>query len=268
MSLSVDDLVSSFSSSHIGQEAIDLAALQVSLVVACMSPCSLSTRPSLHRPSSLVQDKSQNAILTLVIPLSHEHHLPTFLSRSRQTRWPWKTTSAWSRNLSCLHLPSLRYSPLHPLTLRPIYRLSSRCRLSHRHPRHRCSHLPIPSISPSCSSSSNSQPRRHSMQRMGPWPKTRLSLPGRLQHSISIARITTTRSQGTHHILSSHPRHTRCLSVTFASYSIRFVVLSPFASCLVNSIAFSVIHPASTTMMCHLPYPLPRTPSFIPALLG
>ena len=37
MSLSVDDLVSSFSSSHIGQEAIDLAALQVSLPVVCMS---------------------------------------------------------------------------------------------------------------------------------------------------------------------------------------------------------------------------------------
>ena len=73
------------------------------------------------------------------------------------------------------------------------------------------------------------------MQRMGPSPKTRLSLPGRLQHSISIARITITRSQQTHHILSSHPRHTRCLSVTFASYSICFVVLSPFASCLVNS---------------------------------
>jgi hypothetical protein len=31
MSVSIDDLVSSFSSSHIGQEASDLALLQVSL---------------------------------------------------------------------------------------------------------------------------------------------------------------------------------------------------------------------------------------------
>ncbi|KAG7445943.1 uncharacterized protein BT62DRAFT_932282 [Guyanagaster necrorhizus] len=60
MSFTVEDLVSSFSSSHIGQEAMDLAALQAQLAQAlfvqdmprenhCRRPCST---PTLRTPSS------------------------------------------------------------------------------------------------------------------------------------------------------------------------------------------------------------------------
>ncbi|KAJ4472022.1 hypothetical protein J3R30DRAFT_3298575 [Lentinula aciculospora] len=54
MSLSVDDLVSSLSSSHIGQEALDLAALQTQLAQTLFSqPIAYSSDPSLdsfHQP--------------------------------------------------------------------------------------------------------------------------------------------------------------------------------------------------------------------------
>lgn len=47
MSLSIDDLVNSFSSSHIGQEAIDLAALQAQLAQTLFAQSSSSQAP--HR---------------------------------------------------------------------------------------------------------------------------------------------------------------------------------------------------------------------------
>lgn len=49
MSLSVDDLVASFSSNHIGQEAIDLAALQAQLAQVIFAQQSgLSIKPTKH----------------------------------------------------------------------------------------------------------------------------------------------------------------------------------------------------------------------------
>lgn len=52
MSLSVDDLVSSLNASHIGQEAIDIAALQVRLFSSSSSP-SLISPTGTARPGSL-----------------------------------------------------------------------------------------------------------------------------------------------------------------------------------------------------------------------
>ncbi|KAK7060111.1 hypothetical protein VNI00_000875 [Paramarasmius palmivorus] len=51
MSISVDDLVSSLSSSHIGQEALDLAALQAQLAQAFFMQHAASTSTSSHNNS-------------------------------------------------------------------------------------------------------------------------------------------------------------------------------------------------------------------------
>ena len=55
MSFSVDDLVASLSGNHIGQEAIDLATLQVLFISPLLSPFSAGTNSRISLKSQLAQ---------------------------------------------------------------------------------------------------------------------------------------------------------------------------------------------------------------------
>ena len=133
MSVSIEDLVASLSSNHIGQEALDLAALQVGLPLSCTTGLSYPTLShsslslSSHTSSRLRTPISPSAVVTRATFSTAPHPLhahpprpssgpPTIHTRAdrapplpgcgityRMIQCTWQTWTTWTTRM---HSPS------------------------------------------------------------------------------------------------------------------------------------------------------------------